>query len=57
LNAGLRRPSKGVSQIPSCAVSRVGWRTSDCLSPERDLRGMIVDGAWAGFTEGGVTGA
>jgi len=37
-----------------CAVTRDGWRTSDVLSPERALRGMTADAAWAGFMEGGV---
>jgi predicted amidohydrolase YtcJ len=37
-----------------CAVTREGWRTEDCLSPEEALRGMTADAAWAGFLEGGV---
>ncbi len=37
-----------------CAVTREGWRTSDCLTPERALRGMTADAAWAGFMEGGI---
>jgi len=37
-----------------CAVTRDGWRTSDALTPERALRGMTADAAWAGFMEGGV---
>ena len=37
-----------------CAVTREGWRTSECLSPEEALRGMTADAAYAGFMEGGV---
>ncbi|HXX93793.1 MAG TPA: amidohydrolase, partial [Planctomycetota bacterium] len=37
-----------------CAVTRDGWRTGDCLSPEEALRGMTADAAHAGFMEGGV---
>ncbi|HEX7901649.1 MAG TPA: amidohydrolase [Planctomycetota bacterium] len=37
-----------------CAVTREGWRTSDCLAPEAALRGMTADAAWAGFMDGGV---
>ncbi|HYE97442.1 MAG TPA: amidohydrolase family protein, partial [Planctomycetota bacterium] len=36
------------------AVGRGGWRTSEALSPERALRGMTADAAWAGFQEVGV---
>ena len=37
-----------------CAVTREGWRTSDALTPERALRGMTADAAWAGFMDGGI---
>ena len=36
------------------AVTRDGWRTSDCLSPQEALRGMTSDAAHAGFMEGGI---
>lgn len=37
-----------------CAVTRDGWETAHCLTPEEALRGMTADAAYAGFMEGGV---
>ncbi len=36
------------------AVTREGWRTSECLTPEEALRGMTADAAYAGFMDGGI---
>ena len=37
-----------------CAVTREGWETSQCLSPEEALRGMTAGAAHAGFQDSGV---
>jgi hypothetical protein len=37
-----------------CAVTREGWETSQCLSPEEALRGMTAGAAEAGFQDSGV---
>ncbi len=37
-----------------CAVTREGWETSQCLSPEEALRGMTAGAAYAGFQDSGV---
>jgi predicted amidohydrolase YtcJ len=37
-----------------CAVTRGGWETSQCLTPEEALRGMTAGAAEAGFQDSGV---
>ncbi|HVE40574.1 MAG TPA: amidohydrolase [Planctomycetota bacterium] len=37
-----------------CAVTREGWETSQCLSPEEALKGMTSGAAHAGFQDSGV---
>jgi predicted amidohydrolase YtcJ len=37
-----------------CAVTRGGWETSQCLSPEETLRGMTAGAAYAGFQDSGI---